>query len=106
MRSLPLDSMLGANRDGDSPLAGSLADLSAAAGVVRRQFLFGNGDEPIPDFGQFVADVPEALRLLVQTTGVIVADEDDMVTGPTTDAHPYTQVPNFMAQDLRSIQED
>lgn len=77
--------MLGANRDGDSPRSGSLAVLSAAAGGVRRQFLFGNGDEPIPDFGQFVANVPETLRLLVQTTGVIVADEDDMVARPTTD---------------------
>ena len=52
---------------------------------MRRQLLVVESDESIPGIRQFMTDVPEALRLLVQTTGVIVADKDDMVTGPTTD---------------------
>ena len=52
---------------------------------MRRQLLVVEWYEPIPDFGQFMADVPETLRLLVQTTGVIVAHEDNMVSCPTTD---------------------
>ena len=53
--------------------------------LVKCQLLVAEWDEPIPDFDQFMADVSETLRLLIETTGVIVAHKDDMVSGPTTD---------------------
>ena len=52
---------------------------------MKCQLLVAEWYELVPDFGQFMADVPETLRLLIQTTGVIVAHEDNIVSSPTTD---------------------
>ncbi len=52
---------------------------------MKCQLLVAEWYEPIPDFGQFMADIPETLGLLIQTTGVVIAHENDMISGPAND---------------------
>lgn len=62
----------------------SVIELLTSAVLAGFQFQFRKSDKTIPDISQFLTNILVGFRPLPQLTGVVVADQDDLISSPTS----------------------